>query len=223
VIDLATLPGSPVDLPVYRVVSARYPQVNLFERVADPRDWGLLYQVESLTNPRLRDEAGNIRLVPLADRVSGEGASWIMAPFTHPPADGRGGRFNRDFGVWYCAAEEAVAIAESAFHRQRFLRESRIKAATLEMRLLRAWLGPATLHDLRQLAGHAIYDPDDYGAGQALGRELRAAGSNGLHYLSVRMAGECFGVLRPRVLSGAGHWRYLRYVVGERGVEVGEG
>jgi len=85
---------------------------------------------ESLTNPRLRDKAGDIRLVPLADRVSGEGASWIMAPFTHPPKDGRGGRFNRDFGVWYCAAEEAVAIAESAFHRQRFLRESRILAVS---------------------------------------------------------------------------------------------
>lgn len=219
-IDPAALPGSSVDLPVYRVVSARYPQVSLFERVADPQDWDVLYAVESLTNPRLRDEAGDIRLVPLADRVSGEGASWIMAPFTHPPVDGRGGRFNRDFGVWYCAAEEAVAIAESAFHRQRFLRESRIQSATLEMRMLRAQLGPATLHDLRALAGHAIYHPDDYGPGQALGRQLRAAGSHGVHYLSVRTVGECFGVMRPRVLSAAGHWRYLRYVVGSGGVEV---
>jgi hypothetical protein len=183
-IDIDTLPGSAANEPVYRVILSRYPQIHLFERVAGPQDWDVLYAVESLTNPRLRDEVGDIRLVPPEDRVYGDGASWIMAAFTHPPVDGRGGRFNRDFGIYYCAADEAVAIAESSFHRARFLRESRIDMATQEMRVIRARLGPTTLHDVRHLVGDAIYDPGDYGEAQKLGATLRGANSFGIHYQS---------------------------------------
>lgn len=210
-IDIATLPCSELDEPVYRIILSRHPQISLFERVSSAQDWEVLYAVESLTNPRLRDEVGDIRLVRPEDRVYGDGASWIMAAFTHPPVDGRGGRFNRDFGIYYCAPDEAVVIAESSFHRARFLRESRIEKTTQEMRVIRAQLGPATLHDVRQLAGHAIYHPEDYGEAQQLGGALRDADSFGIHYQSIRADGECFGVLRPRALSDAIHWRYLRY------------
>ncbi len=210
-IEIGTLPGSEVNEPVYRVILSRYPQISLFERVSGPGEWDTLYAVESLTNPRLRDEVGDIRLVPPQDRVYGEGASWIMAAFTHPPVDGRGGRFNRDFGIYYCAAEEAVAIAESSFHRAQFLRESRIEKTAQEMRVIRAQLGPVTLHDVRHLDGHAIYHPSDYADGQLLGYALRAAKSYGVHYRSVRTEGDCYGVLRPRALADAIHWRYLRY------------
>ena len=214
-IDIEDLPISEVNEPVYRVILSRYPQIDLFERVSNPEDWDVLYAVESLTNPRLRDEVGDIRLVLPEDRVYGDGASWIMAAFTHPPVDGRGGRFNRDFGIYYCAADEAVAIAESSFHRARFLRESRIEQTTQDMRILRAQLGAASLHDLRQLTGHAIHNPDDYGEAQQLGYALREARSYGVHYQSVREEGECYGVMRPRALSDAIHWRYLRYHYGQ--------
>jgi hypothetical protein len=120
-------------------------------------------------------------------------------------------RFNRDFGIYYCAADEAVAIAESSHHRVRFLRESRIDKTTQEMRVIRAQLGPVTLHDIRYLAGHAIYHPDDYGEAQQFGYALRKAKSFGVHCQSVRAKGECYGVMRARALSDAIHWRYLRY------------
>ena len=204
------LPMSEVNEPVYRIILSRYPQVDLFERVSNSEDWDVLYTVESLTNPRLRDEVGDIRLVPPEDRVYGDGASWIMAAFTHPPVDGRGGRFNRDFGIYYCAADESVAIAESSFHRARFLRESRIEQTTQDMRVLRAQL-TTSLHDVRQLTGQRIYHPDDYGEAQQLGYALRDAKSHGVHYQSVRVQGQYYGVMRPRALSDAIHWRYLRY------------
>jgi hypothetical protein len=211
VIDIEALPCNEVNERVYRVILSRYPQVHLFERVSNPEDWEVLYAVESLTNPRLRDEVGDIRLVPPEDRVYGDGASWIMAAFTHPPVDGRGGRFNLDFGIYYCAGDEAVAIAESSFHRARFLRESRIHKTTQEVRVIRAELGPVRLHDVRHLGGHAIYHPDDYGEAQQLGYALRESKSDGIHYNSVRTKGECYGVMRPKALSNAIHWRYLRY------------
>ena len=210
-IDIETLPQSEINSAVYRIILSRYPQIQIFERVARPEDWDVLYAVESLTNPRLRDEVGDIRLVPLGDRVFGDGASWIMAAFTHPPVDGRGGRFNRDFGIYYCAADLSVAIAESAFHRARFLRESRINKTTQELRVIRAQLGPVLLHDLRHLRAQPIYHPDDYRESQKLGQRLRSAGSFGVRYFSVRADGECFGVMRPHALSQAIHWRYLRH------------
>src|SRR5690625_6720530 len=79
------------------------------------------------------------------------------------------------------------------------------------MRLLPAPLGPGSLPVVRPLFGDAIYHLDDYGEAQQLGRALRNANSFGVHYLSVRTDGECYGVMRPRILSDAIHWRYLRY------------
>src|SRR5262245_41709121 len=78
--------------PCYRIVPSRFPPIDLFERVADPADYEAIYAVEALTNTRLRDETGRLELVPAGDRVSGAGASWIMAPFTHISAPG--GRFS---------------------------------------------------------------------------------------------------------------------------------
>lgn len=210
-VDIAALPTCRVNDQVYRVISSRYPQISLFERVSGPEHWNVLYAVESLTNLRLRDEVGDIRLVAPEDRVYGDGASWIMAAFTHPPVDGRGGRFNKDFGIYYCSADESIAVAESAYHRERFLRDSHIEQLMLEMRMIRALLGPVDLHDLRHLEGDAIYNPDNYTEAQQLGYALREAGSYGLHYRSVRADGECFGVMRPKALSDAIHWRYLRF------------
>jgi len=124
----------------------------------------------------LPNEAGDIRLVPREDRVYGEGASWIMAALTDRPVE-RGGRLNRDFGIYYCAADEAVAIAEPSFHRARSLRESRIGGTTQDMRVVRARLGPVSLHDVRQLKGHASYDLDNYSESQQVADTLRAAQS----------------------------------------------
>ncbi len=210
-IDIGSLPSSHVNGSAYRVILLRYPQVSLFECVANSQDWEVLYAVESLTNSRLRDEVGDIHMVAPEDRVYGDGASWIMAAFAHPPVDGRGGRFNQDFGIYYCAADESIAIAESAFHRARFLRESKVGKTVQDMRVIRAQLEPVVLHDVRQLSGHAIYDSEDYGAAQQLGHALRNAKSYGVHYHSVRTDGECFAVMRAKALSDAIHWRYLRY------------
>lgn len=196
---------------VHRIIPARYPQIDLFERVASPDAWDILFEIESLTNPRLRDETGDIRLIAEEDRVFGPGSSWIMSAFTHPPVDGRGGRFNRDFGVFYCSPSLAVCTAESTWHQARFLRESRVERETLEMRILQARLEPVVLHDIRQLDDDGIYHPMDYSAGQTLGRRLKDERSYGIRYRSVRHRGECVAVLRPPALSQARHLRYLRY------------
>ena len=199
--------------PCYRLIPNRFPPADLFERVADPGDWEAIFAVEALTNTRIRDEVGDISLVPVEHRVSGPGASYVMAPFTHVSAPG--GRFSTSaFGAYYAAHTLETAIRETVHHRERFLRATNEPPIEIDMRELRATLS-AELHDLRGMrdAHPALHDPTDYSASQAFAAHLRAAGSAGIVWDSVRHAGgECVAVFIPRLLSGcrqADHYCYV--------------
>ena len=209
---------SPGDLPlkarpgeVFRIISTRYPSISIFERVASPEDFDLLYEIEALTNPRLRDQVGDIALVAREDRVFGPGSSWIMAPFTHPPQPGSGGRFNSDFGMFYCAEREHTAIAETRYHSAKFLKDSRIESITTQMRVLRAQIGYQELRDASDLEDDMLSHSTDYTAGQALGDQLKAQNEYGIRYKSVRGKGMCIGILRPIAVAAITHSRYLNY------------
>jgi RES domain-containing protein len=185
--------------PCYRAIPSRFPPIDLFERVADAADLDAVIELESLTNDRLRDELGEIRLVPREERVVGPGAGYVMAAFTHPaPA---GGRFSAArSGAYYAARALATALAESSHHRATFLRATHEGPLQLDMRVLEADLD-ARLHDLRRLQRRSpeLYDREDYTASQALARALRAAGSEGVVYDSVRHEhGQCVAVFRPK-------------------------
>jgi hypothetical protein len=198
--------------PCHRIVPSRLPTIHLFERVADPADWDALYQLESMTNPRLRNEAGDLNLVPVADRVSGLNATVVMAPFTHIAPQGT--RFtDGHFGAYYAAESLDTAIAETRFHRENFLRATTQPALELEMRCYLADVA-CELHDIRnrRLEFADIYDPMSYTASQKLGRELRDAGSNGVAFESVRRAGgQCVAVFRPRLVQNVRQGVHLRY------------
>jgi RES domain-containing protein len=200
--------------PGFRLVASRFPPIDLFERVADPADWEALHALESLTNPRVRDATGKISLVPPADRVAGPGATILMAPFTHlNPA---GSRFaDATHGALYLADTLDTAIAETRHHRERFLRATHEPATEVELRCYLIDLD-ATLHDLRGRADDAryaaVYAADDYSASQALARALRAAGSDGVIYDSVRRSGAVnVAAFRPRLASNVRQSVHLRY------------
>ena len=199
--------------PCWRIVPSRFPPIQLFERVADPADLEAVLELESLTDPRLRDEAGDIRLVPEEDRVSGPGTSVVMAAFTH--LNPEGSRFSDgSYGVFYAARELETAIAETAFHRERFMRATDQSRMEVDMRVYAVDLDGA-LHDLRGRAASfpLVYSRDSYGPAQELAKQLRDEGSDGLVYDSLRRErGECAAVFRPRLLSGARPERHLCYV-----------
>ena len=68
----------------WRIIASRFPPIHLFERVSpNPAVWEALIELEELTNPRVRDQVGQISLVPPERRISGVNASWVMASFTH--------------------------------------------------------------------------------------------------------------------------------------------
>ncbi|MEO1193276.1 MAG: RES family NAD+ phosphorylase [Pseudomonadota bacterium] len=198
--------------PAWRIIASRYPPIALFERVADPDDLDAVFELESMTNPRLRDQVGDISLVPKAERVSGPGSSVIMAAFTH--LNPEGSRFSDgSYGVLYAAQELETAIAETKHHRARFLSQTAEPATEVDMRVYCVDLD-ASLHDVRGLQDPelALYDPIDYGAAQAMGRQLRTDGADGVVYDSVRLlGGTCAGVFRPSCLAKARQERHLCY------------
>jgi hypothetical protein len=198
--------------PSYRLVPSRFPPRGLFDRVADPRDLESVIAVESLTNERLRDQVGDISRVPPAERMSGPGATPIMAAFTH--ANPNGSRFSDgSFGVYYAARDLSTAIRETVYHRQRWLAESEQPPMTVEMRLYLADLH-GQLDDLRgQAAAAPLLDPDSYVASQRYGVRRRREGSHGLVYPSVRNpGGECAAVFRTPPLRPARQGAHYGYV-----------
>lgn len=198
---LPVLPGleiaeSKVDwTQAWRIIASRFPPIHLFERVSpNPAVWDALIELEEITNPRVRDQVGQIRLVPPERRVSGVNASWVMASFTH--VNPKGSRFSDGtYGVYYAADSLETAFAETIHHFAAFARDANDPPRREDMRVLVGSISNS-FHDIGTLLPEehrtAVLDPSDYHAGQALARSLRKQHSNGIVYPSVRLRhGQC--------------------------------
>jgi hypothetical protein len=194
-------------------VPSRFPPTGLYDRVADPADLEAIFAIENLTNPRLRDEIGNLQLVPPQERISGNGTMPIMAAFTHLNPDGS--RFSDGtWGVYYAGETLETAVAETMYHRSLFLAATNQAAIETDMRHYLTDLS-APLHDLRGLRAELphVYAPSDYSAGQGLARTLRAEQSWGIAYDSVRrQGGQCVAVFRPKALSHCRQSQHIAFI-----------
>lgn len=197
-----------------RVIASRYPPIDLFERVSpDAAVREALTAAEMLVNPRVRDEVGEIALVPSEDRVSGPGATWVMAPFTH--RNPNGSRFSDgSYGVYYAGNSLDTAVAETAHHFTRIARDAADGPRRETMCVLVGHVD-AMLHDLGSLSAtrHAeLLNPGSYAAARPYASALRDAGSRGLHYRSVRHpSGYCLAAFRPNVVGIPRQERHLEY------------
>jgi hypothetical protein len=195
-------------------MASRYPPIALFERLtADPAIWDALIALEQLTNPRVRDEVGDIALVPPDERVSGPGASYVMASFAH--LNPKGSRFSDgSYGVYYAAAERETAIAETVFHFEQFARDSADPPRMEDMRVL---VGPVAsdfqdIDALYEPLRSQVLDPASYVASRAHAKRLRKGGAPGVAYPSVRRrGGACIGAFRPRAVGPPRQERHLKY------------
>lgn len=205
--------SAPLDWsPAYRVIPTRFPAVNLFDRVASPEDFDALYALEAMTNDRLRTEVGELDLVPREERRFGPGYGPIMAALTH--LNPLGSRFSDGtYGVFYCARSRVTAIAETRYHTARFLEATTEPPMRQQMRLYTV-VAQGEVVDLRvdPKLDLAVLSPDDYLAGQSLGRAVREAGAPGIAYPSVRdTEGECLAAFRTTLLRDCHHAAYLEY------------
>jgi len=184
---------------IFRVIPSKHPPINFFENIVAPEQMEAAWYLESLTNDRLRDETGDITLVKKEERVSGTGASVVMAAFTHI---GNPSRFSDgSYGVYYAARTLETAVRETAFHRARFLVATNEAAGEIDMR---AYVGKIAqpLKDIRAPRFKHLHDPNNYAKSQAFGKARRDHGDAGLVYRSVRHeGGECIAAFRPRAVS----------------------
>lgn len=190
--------------PSHRIVPTRVPFIDIFERLADPADWDALFKIEALTNERLRENSYALSLIPVADRYAGDHASYLMDAFVHLTSEGS--RFSDgSYGVYYAGLEKDTAIAETKFHKARWMGFTNQPPMDLDMRVILADLD-CGLEDIRGQGDERtdLYNPDPerYAAAQSYAKEKRANGSNGIVYDSVRRdGGECYAVFVPKLLT----------------------
>lgn len=196
----------------HRLIPSRYPPTNVFDWAESTEELEALAALEGLSNDRLSTQDACISLVAKEDWVRNPGASPLMAAFTHLGPS----RFSDgvSFGVYYAADSIESAIAETKFHRERFLSASNEPPCIVQMRQYIATV-KKELVDICTPQYTAYLNPniDSYAMSQAFGRELNDAKEWGLIYPSVRCLGaECVGILRPPALSipvQAGHFDYI--------------
>jgi len=183
--------------------------VSVYDRIVDTAHFAELLEIEALTNPRVREEAGDFRKVRAKDAVSGSGTTPIMASFAYTAHS----RFSDgSFGVYYASCDESTALAETIYHKTVFLRATNEPSIDLDERMYRAAVS-GKFDDIRTRSARSkVYDPHDYSSSQRYASRLYAADViDGIIYRSVRRpAGECVAVFRPRCIAKCRMHKYLR-------------
>jgi hypothetical protein len=203
----------------FRIIPSVYPAINFFEELVDPDEMETLWEVESLTNERLRQETGDIFLVAPQDRISGPGSTVVMAAFTHI---GKSSRFSDgSFGIYYASLSLQTAIWETVYHREKFLRATQEEACEISLRVYEGKI-IKPLHDVRDNRYKSMHHPDDYSLSQVFGNKMRNMQSWGLIYNSVRhKGGQCIAAMRPPAISIPIPSILLKYIWdGNRIIEV---
>jgi len=194
----------------FRIIPSVYPPINFFEDLVDASEMETLWGIESLTNERLREEAGDIFLVPFEDRVCGPGSSIVMATFTHLSKPTRFS--NGSYGVYYAGLTEETAIRETVHHREKFLQNTNELPLELTMRLYEGVI-LKPFYDIRDEKYLTLHHPDSYEKSQTFGKTLREKHSWGIIYNSVRhQTGFCIAAFRPPAISLPKQIAHLKYI-----------
>ncbi|WP_419729941.1 RES family NAD+ phosphorylase [Lichenicola sp.] len=175
--------------------------------------------LEGVTNSRLQASGTGLPELDPRELVFGRpNDSFVNAAFTHVRPGGN--RFNDTMrGAWYCGFDVETSLGEVAYHLTRELDAiGRYDNVTDYAEMIADFIGP--FHDLTNpaLAASPAFAPClgpdmalAYPAGQAVARRLRAQGSNGLIYPSVRHpGGTCLAAFRPSLVQNlrqGGLWR----------------
>lgn len=195
--------------PSWRIIPSKFPPQNLFSRIAENEDFDALFELEGLTNDRLRVQRGEHQL---QKQLGPPASSLILSAFCHPnPIGSRFG--DGSFGIYYCTEKLDTAVAETRHHRTIFLEATNEEPGEIDMRVLLADL-QGELHDLRPLrkSQNQLFHKENYDHSQSLGLHLATEGAAGLVYPSVRHPGECAAVFDAQLLRNCRQERHLCYV-----------
>jgi hypothetical protein len=186
--------------------------VSVYDRITDAKNLATLLEIEALTNPRVREEAGAFRKVRPEDAIAGPGSTPIMASFAYSGAS----RFcDGSYGVYYAGREEETAVAESRYHTEVFLRATQQPSIDVDKRIYVATID-GEFDDVRGRSMRSkLYAAaeDDYGYTQRYAHRLYDRNEvDGIVYNSVRNPGaQCVAAFRPRIVSNAHIRKYIQF------------
>lgn len=194
-----------IEWQAWRIIPSRNPPIDLYQRVAPAEDWKPVIEVETLTNPRVRELREGLGLVRPEDLKGGATQNWILAPFTYLNPEGT--RFSDgSFGSCFLAKDLATALLESIRLRERFLSFTNQKAIRLDMRVIKT-----------DVAGEFEAEPGedtyaDAGSRHDYWKARQLDGSDGVYFRASELGnGECIEAFRPRFMTHAVQERHLTY------------
>lgn len=178
-----------------RIQPWRHPEAEIWKRLTETPDLDALLVLLQHTEPGAFTALGRIDRLEGWQIMHGDGAGWAMPAYTL----GGPGRFNTErFGCFYAAEHLETAVAETAYHQARLLREARFGPRELRMRALRAEVEGTMLSLLGLSPEHPVYDPEHYHASRAIGVEAHRTGVDGILYTSVRRPRfACLALFQP--------------------------
>jgi hypothetical protein len=195
----------------HRLVPSRFPPAAVFDWAQTKEELTEIAELENLTNDRLQGNYIDLSLLPKEEWIVGNGATPLMSAFTHPGPS----RFSDGtYGVYYAGDSLETAIAETTFHRERFLKASGEAPCLIQMREYIANV-KEKLVDINPEEYSAILDPDvnSYSKSQAFAQELKLKQEYGLLYPSVRRQNSrCVAIFRPKALTIPVQGCHLDYV-----------
>jgi RES domain len=178
-----------------------------------------LSELDAATNERkLAEQGENIAIGPGELLLGVPEAHIVNAAFCH--SDPHGSRFNDSRrGAWYAGVELETSFAEVAFHRRRFLQDSRItdKLTFDYQDFLADFSGVYSQLDPHEIKTCLLPGPvpQCYAASQALANLLLHAGSNGIVYPAVRNpGGTCIACFRPALVYNPRRGKKYQLTVG---------
>lgn len=207
-----------------RLVPSRFDPPILRQMAASDAEFAALIDLDNYSNDRVRAELGQpldgqVSLTPRETLIHAAYADFINAAFAHP---GEGARFHdTHYGCWYAGDELLTAYAEVAFHRVSTWLAGGITDEDAEYTAYTSLVGepPFRAEDDPDYRAALAANPDDYRAGQALARRLRAQDLPSLSYQSVRRKGHLnVALLFPEAVQDVR--QEARYLIEWRASEI---
>ncbi|TQV82720.1 RES domain-containing protein [Exilibacterium tricleocarpae] len=208
----------------YRLINAKFPPIAIFEDVAGPEEYEALYEIQALTNPRLKAEVGDLSFLPKEEIPFGiVGCGYSTAPFTHINPDGS--RFSDgSFGLLYAGSCVDTAVKEVKYHQH--LLWSNVPDLNFDrmvFKCLETTFGIENGLDASHLPNNdPIYNPNGYAASRPLGIEIKSNGNlDALRYNSVRNPGAaCYALFTPRPVQSMIQSAHYEMIWGESSIRA---
>lgn len=186
---------------LFHVTPAKKDTRQIFADLVDASEMAILQEIESLTDDRVRQAAGNNLQVKRDDVLSGSHAEVVMAAFTHI---GKPSLFtDGSFGVYYASFSELTAVSETVKQREAFLLATKQSSCEINMQMYNGYAQQPLL-DLR--GKKSSFNSRE------LAKNLRAQGGWGFIYSSLVDQSENVAALRPPAVTIPKPAKQLRYI-----------